>query len=69
MMTGEIVYAVVDEYDHRQGGWQNTFKLFETKVGARRVLNASKKRRPSGTFRIIKVHLEEVDTVETTESS
>lgn len=68
MMTGEVLYAVVDKDDVRQGGYQNTFKLFETKKGARVVFNRAIRWNRNPPYRIIKVHLEEVDTIETQKS-
>jgi len=68
MMTGEIVYAVVDESDHRMGGGENKFKLFETLRGAKAVLN-NYRRYKGEEYRLIKVHLEEVDTIEVTKPS
>ena len=69
MMTGEILYAVVNQDDERQSGYKNTFSLYNTKSGAKGEFNRCVRRNPDEVFRIIKVHLEEVDTIETSESS
>ena len=68
MMTGDILYAVVNSRDERQGGYRNTFKLYDTLKGARTVAKGCLRYAPAEVFRIIKVHLEEVDQIETTES-